>query len=198
LNATTDNTIVWTAPSGAYQGFVGISYDSGKGVNVGRWGRGGNTLADFMAHGANISLNARTRPWLLAGWTMRSAKLVILQFNINESGFPTGTTVDGFTTDLSDIVATVRAAGGCVLLIGDNQYSQYSAGNQARFEAAMASVAALTPDVAYLPFASIIGPYATAFANSLMGESSNAIHPNRRAYGMLARFLFKLLVLNPT
>ena len=198
LNAASTNTIVWTAPSGSYQGFVGISYDSGKGVNIGRWGRGGNTLADFMGHGANLAFNARTLPWLTAGWTMRTPNLVIIQFNINEAGLPTGTSVSQQTTDLTNIIAAVRAAGGCVLLIGDNQYSAYATGHQADFEAVMQSLADSTADVAYIPFATIIGAYATAFANGLMGESSNAIHPNRKGYGLLARFLMRLLITNPT
>lgn len=198
LNAGSSNSVVWTTAAGAYQGYWGLEYHSGKGVIVGKFGRGGNTLSDFLGHGKLFAFASDRWPYILDGFAANSPDLTIVQFNINEAGLfsdpAAKCSTAEYEADLRQLCTRLTVtATGSVLLIADNQTSSYGNGIQAQYEAVMRKVADDFANVAAIKFSDIIGTYAQANAAGMMGDST---HVNRMPYGMLARWLFDNLVVN--
>lgn len=198
LNAGSANTIVWTAPSGSYQGYCGLEYHSGKGVIVGRFGRGGNTLSDFLGHGKLYSLASDRWPFILDGFDANSPDLTIIQFNLNETAQindPTAKcTPAEYEADLRQVCTRLTVTGtGCVLLLADSQASNYGTGVQAQYEAVMEKVAADFAHVEFRKISDIMGTYAEVAAAGLMGDTT---HFKRQGYGLIARSMFNALVLD--
>jgi lysophospholipase L1-like esterase len=177
-----------------------INCHSGAGVVVGRSGRAGYTLSDFLGRTTTNNQSAAARARLLLAFQQGLPNLVILLTGHNECNLQLGTangpqTVTGAAAVVSEVASLLAPLNIPLLLVSEPDPNNSDLTFPFKFRDYWSGWRALAvpgSNIAHLAIGDYWGNFSDALASGFVSDASG-VHPLRKGYGSMATLLCDVL-----